>query len=257
MPCLNCGSAVTCEAHIIPKKGAREIIKRSTRKTLSLLAPNRVHNFMQSGFVDNEILCSRCDGVLGVYDNHATQILRLLGTEHEVIDRQANRFKITRGKGVNHEHLALFGAAVVWRTSVSKYRELAEFTLGNNEAWMRKIVFRQGNEIPTVLVARLVGRTALTHEAAMTALMYPVRIKMRGIWVARFYFGGLIFFVQTTRAADASLCADAVTTFGRSAGPACLAGVLYRFEELADLRQVRQSKHVQQVLARRDGAFNI
>ena len=122
---------------------------------------------------------------------------------------------------------------------------------------MRKIVFRQSNEIPTVLVARLVGRTALTHEAAMTALMYPVRIKMRGIWVARFYFGGLIFFVQTTRAADASLCADAVTTFGRSAGPACLAGVLYRFEELADLRQVRQSKHVQQVLARRDGAFNI
>jgi len=62
---------------------------------------------------------------------------------------------------------------------------------------------------------------------------------------------------MSLRAADASLCADAVTTFGRSAGPACLAGVLYRFEELADLRQVRQSKHVQQVLARRDGAFNI
>jgi hypothetical protein len=140
MPCLNCGSADTCEAHIIPKEAAREIIKRSIRKTLSLAAPNRMHNFLQSGFVDKEILCSRCDGVLGVYDNHATQILRLLGTEHEVIDHQANRFTITRGRGVNHERLALFGAALVWRTSVSKYRELAEFTLGNNEAWMRKIV---------------------------------------------------------------------------------------------------------------------
>src|SRR3981189_452441 len=111
MSCMNCGSAVTCEAHIIPKKGAREIIKRSTRSTLSLVAPDRVHNFMQSGFVDNEIPCSRCDGVLRLYDNHATQILRLLGTGHEAIDRQANRFTITRLKGVNHEHLALFGAA--------------------------------------------------------------------------------------------------------------------------------------------------
>jgi hypothetical protein len=216
-----------------------------------------VHNFIQSGFVDKQILCSRCDGILGLYDNHATQILRLLGTKHEVIDRQAHCFTITRGNGVNHEHLALFGAAVVWRTSASKYRELDEFTLGNNEAWMRDIVFRQSNDIPTVLVARVVGRTPLTHDAAMTALSYPVRIKMRGIWLARFHFGGLMFLVQTTRAADASLCADAVTTFGRSAGPACLTGVLYPFEELADLRDIRQSKHAQQVLARRDGALNI
>ena len=194
---------------------------------------------------------------MGVYDNHAVQILRLVGSTHEVINRRAGRFTITRSNGVDHDKLALFGAAVVWRTSVSNYRELAGFTLGNNETWMRDIIFRQCNEIPTVLVARLVGRTALTHEAAETALSYPVGIKLRGIRLARFVFGGLMFLVQTTRAADASLRTDAGTTRGKSAGPTSLTGYSMPFEKLGDLPQVRQSKYVQEVLARRDGPFNI
>lgn len=252
MPCLVCGSAVTCRAHILPKQAGREIIKRSQRKTLSLAAPDRMHNFIQSGLFDDQILCSHCDGKLGVYDNHAIQILRLLGTEHETINREASRFTITRSRGVDHLQLALFGAAVVWRTAVSKYSKLSGFTLGNNATWIRDVIFRRNNHIPTVLVARLVGGTALTHEAGMTALSYPVGIKIRGIRLARFVFGGLMFLVQTTRAADASLCADAVTSVGKSAGPTRLIGVLAPFEKLADLRQVEKSQYIQHVLARRN-----
>jgi hypothetical protein len=113
------------------------------------------------------------------------------------------------------------------------------------------MLFRHSTEIPTVLIARLVGANALTHEAAMTALSYPQRIKIRGIWVARFITRGLLFLVQTTRAADASLRADAVTNFGRSAGSTRLIGVVMPFEKLAELRQVEKSKYVQSVLARR------
>jgi hypothetical protein len=218
-------------------------------ETLSLAAPDRLHNYIQSGFVDTDILCSDCDGELGVYDNHAIQILRSLGTERELIDRRANRFTVTHVNGVNHERLALFGAAVVWRTSVTQYRELAEFTLGNNEAWFRDLVFRRGCEIPTVLVARIVGGTALAHEAAMTAMSYPVRIKIRDIQVARFVMGGLMFLVQTTRRPDASLRAEAVTTFGKSAGSSRLTGFLTPFERLGDLPKIEKSKYVRQVLA--------
>jgi hypothetical protein len=85
----------------------------------------------------------------------------------------------------------------------------------------------------------------------MTALSYPVGIKIRGIRLARFVFGGLMFLVQTTRAADASLCAEAVTSVGKSAGPTRLTGVLAPFEKLADLRQVEKSQYIQHVLARR------
>jgi hypothetical protein len=113
------------------------------------------------------------------------------------------------------------------------------------------MLFRQSTEIPTVLIARLVGANALTHEAAMTALSYPQRIKIRGISLGRFITRGLMFLVQTTRAADASLRADAVTTFGRSAGSTCLTGALMPFEKLGELPQVEKSKYVQSVLARR------
>lgn len=251
MPCVVCRELKTCRAHIQPAALGKDITKQAGRKTLSLAVPERVDNYIQSGLFDDNILCSGCDGKLGVFDDHAIEITRLLGTTHEVINRKANYFTVAHGNGVNHEHLALFGAAVVWRASISRYRELSEFTLGNNEAWFRDMIFRQSTEIPTVLIARLIGANALTHEAAMTALSYPQRIKIRGISLARFITRGLMFLVQTTRAADASLRADAVTTFGRSAGPNYLTGVLMPFEKLGELRQVEKSKYVQSVLARR------
>ncbi|MFZ1963941.1 MAG: hypothetical protein WAU78_10850 [Roseiarcus sp.] len=214
-----------------------------------MAAPNRMDNSIQSGLFDDNILCSECDGKLGGFDDHAIEISRCLGTANEVIDRRANRFTVRRLSGVNHEKLALFGAAVVWRTSVTRYRELSEFTLGNNEAWFRDMIFRKNGEIPTVLIARLVGANALAQEAAATALSYPVGIKnRRGISLARFVVRGLLFLVQTTRAADTSLLADAVTTFGMSAGPTCLTGVLYPFEMLADLKQVAKSQYIRRVL---------
>jgi hypothetical protein len=251
MACVVCGNANTCRAHIIPAALGKDIIKQAGRKTLSLAVLNRMDNYVQSGLFDDNILCSDCDGKLSVFDNHAVDILRLLGTAHEVIDRKANRFTVTRSNGMNHEHLALFGAAVVWRASISSYRELSQFTLGNNAAWFRDMLFYQSTEVPTVLIARLVGASALTHEAAMTAQLYPQRIKIRGISLARFNTRGLMFLVQTTRAADASLRADAVTTFGKSAGSTCLTGVLMPFEKHGDLPQLAKSKYIQSVLARR------
>ncbi len=251
MPCVVCGNVNTCRAHIQPAALGKDIIEQAGRKTLSLAVPDRMDNHIQSGLFDDNILCSGCDGKLGLFDDHAIDISRLLGTTHEVINRKENRFTVTRGNGVSHEQLALFGAAVVWRASISSYRELSQFTLGNNEAWFRDMLFRQSTEIPTVLIARLVGANALTHEAAATTLSYPQKIKIRGKWVARFYTRGLMFLVQTTRAADASLRADAVTTFGRSAGSTCLTGVLMPFEKLGELRQVEKSKYVQSVLAHR------
>jgi hypothetical protein len=141
------------------------IKRRSTRKTLSLLSPFSTHNFVQSSFVDDEILCSSCDRILGDYDNQAVEVMRLAGTAAEAIRRDADTFTITQPRALDHEKLALFGAAVAWRTSVSSHQELARsaFSLGNNERWLRDIIFRHSSEIPTVLVARLVGRTALTH----------------------------------------------------------------------------------------------
>lgn len=251
MPCLFCGNTTTCRAHIQPAALGKDITKRSRRQTPSLLAPNQ-HRVQVGGLFDDNILCSDCDGKLGRFDDHAIVISRLLGTEHEIIDHKSNRFTITYSDEVNHHQLALFGAAVVWRASVSRVcRDLSGFTLGNNEAWIRDMIFGQSAEIPTALIARIVGGNTITHEAAMTMLSYPVKIKIRGVSLARFYVRGLMFLVQTTRNADASLRADAVTTIGGSAGLNCLTGSLMPFEKLGDLPQVEKSEYVQYVLSKR------
>src|SRR5438309_22941 len=172
MPCLECGNPKTCRAHIIPAALGKDIIRQEPGlKALSLLVPNRIDNYIQSGLFHDNILCSDCDGRLNVFDDHAIEIIRLLGTAHETISSRANSFTVTRISGINHEQLALFAAAVVWRTSVSKYqsikvskyqsRELSEFTLGNDEAWFREMIFRRSTDIPTVLAARLVDRGAI------------------------------------------------------------------------------------------------
>ena len=120
MPCVVCGDVKTCRAHIQPAALGKDIIKEAGRKTLSLAVPDRMDNSIQSGLFDDNILCGSYDGKLGVFDDHAIEISRLLGTAHEVIDRKENYFTVTRGNGVNHEQLALFGAAVVWRSSISR-----------------------------------------------------------------------------------------------------------------------------------------
>ena len=250
MPCLECGNPKTCRAHILPAALGKDIIKQeSGLKALSLLVPNRIDNTIQSSLFDENILCSDCDGRLNLFDDHAIEIIRLLGTAHEAITSQANSFTVTRISGINHEQLALFAAAVVWRTSVSKYRELSEFTLGNNEAWFREMIFRRSTDIPTVLAARLVDRGAIPDEAAAGALAYPVRGKLRGAWVAHFVAGVLMFLVQTTRAVNPSLQRGAITTFGRSAGPTCLTGVLLPFDQVADSANIWKSKYMQHILA--------
>jgi hypothetical protein len=252
MPCLECGNPKTCRAHILPAALGKDIIKQeSGLKALSLLVPNRIDNTIQSSLFDENILCSDCDGRLNLFDDHAIEIIRLLGTAHEAITSQANSFTVTRISGINHEQLALFAAAVVWRTSVSKYRELSEFTLGNNEAWFRDMIFRRSTDIPTVLAARLVDRSAIPDETAAGALQYPVRVRLRGVSAARFVVRGLIFLVQTTRAVNPTLHAGAITTFGRSAGPTCLTGLLFPFDQVADSANIWKSKYMQHLLARR------
>jgi hypothetical protein len=251
MPCLECGNPKTCKAHILPAALGKDIIKQeSGLKALSLLVPNRVDDTIQSGLFDHNILCRDCDGQLNVFDDHAIEIIRLLGTAHEVVNSKENSFTVTRGSGINHEQLALFAAAVVWRTSVSKYRELSEFSLGNNEAWFRSMIFRRSTDIPTVLAVRLVDTGAIPDEAAAGVLAYPVRGKLRGVWVAHFVAGVLMFLVQTTRAVNPSLQRGAITTFGRGAGPTCLTGLLFPFYQVADSANIWKSKYMERILAR-------
>jgi hypothetical protein len=218
-------------------------------KTLSLCAPDQINNSIQSGFFDDTILCGTCDGKLGQYDKHAIEVSRLIGTTRESIG--ALQFSVRHNGEIDHQSLALFAGAVVWRASVSlRIKSLSGFTLGTNEPWLRQMIFREVGAIPDVVVARLVGNTAIHHKAAMAALSYPVAIKSkRGTWMARFVLHGLMFLVCTSRSPERWMREESVTAFGRSAGMDQLIGKIMPFDQLADLAQVKRSKYVQRILS--------
>ncbi len=245
MPCRNCPEPKTCKAHIMPAALGKDVIEASG-KNLTLLAPDRTGTF-QSGLFDPNILCARCDNTLGDYDGHAINIIRLLGTVDEVIDRQAGIFSLSYSKGIDHERLALFGAAVVWRASASAIcRGHNGFSLGNNEEWFRQMIFREIPELPIVSIARIMGRTPQEQKMADTAMLYPVRVRPNGshISMAKFCLNGFMFLVQTTRNKTTIWSPGCVTELGKSAGVNYLTGALMPFERLGGLEDIKKSKHM-------------
>ena len=217
MPCLVCANPNTCEAHILPRALGLDIIKCGERRTLSLAARDRIHNNIQSGIVDRSILCSACDGRLGDYDRHATEVIRLLGTESENITR--NDFCVRRAEGIDHNYLALFAASVVWRAAMSNYRELADFVLDQNDvARLRAVLFDGANDVPDVAILRLVSNNRVACEAVRMAMSYPARCDEGGCRRARFSARGLLFFVKFGTTDDPFIRDNSLKTIGASRG---------------------------------------
>ncbi len=205
---------------------------------MTLLSPDE-KGTSQTGISDSNILCAACDNTLGIYDKHAVEISRLLGTSSEKIGIKS--FEI-HNKKVNHEYLALFAASVVWRASVSK--RLPEFSLGKNEVWFQDMIFRKDGEIPTVMIARAVGKTPEMHEATPGAIMYPCSVRSADhLNFARFYARGLDFIVQTSRRKHQLWSEFAITTFGASLGEGVLTGIVIKFEEMVTLESVFSAKY--------------
>jgi hypothetical protein len=229
--CLNCDNPATCRAHILPGAVGKDIIAGAEgRKALSLAVPDRTDDTLQSGIFDKYILCSDCDGKLNLYDDHAIEISRLPGTSAEVLTR--DDFTIQRDGGVNHEYLALFAAAVLWRASVSTYRELRKFSLDAAEA-----------------VLRLVSDNSIAHEAARLTMSYPGKfITDDGHWRVKFSIRGLLFLTKIGERPDEWLEARAVTRLGKAKGPACLTGPLFSFDGLLEADKVRSTKYVTSIL---------
>jgi hypothetical protein len=250
MPCLNCGNPATCRAHILPGAVGKDIIISADdhRKALSLAAPDRTDDTLQSGIFDTDILCGVCDGKLGLYDDHAIDISRLLSTSAEVLTR--NDFTIQRDTGVNHEHLALFAAAVLWRASVSTYGELRQFSLdAADQERFRAMAFKEIFDVPTVAVLRLVSDNPIADKAARLAMSYPARfITEDGHRRAKFSIRGILFLIKIGQRPDEWLEAIAVTTLGKAKGPACLTGPLFSFDGLLEADNVRSTKYVTSIL---------
>ena len=91
-------------------------------------------------------------------------------------------------------------------TSVSRYRELSQFSLDAEEQErFRAMAFKEIVDVPTVAVLRLVSDNRIAHKAARLALSYPGRfITDDGHW--RVKFRGLLFLIKIGQRPDVARC---------------------------------------------------
>jgi len=133
---LGCTSANLIRAHIVPRGFAKHV-KRNSDHVVDVTSSGGKRAAAQHGEFDEEILCERCDGKLGLLDNYALTVCRNFQNEHRNLNDMIFEMPTVSG-----EQFAKFALAVLWRASISKRSPFKEIDLGSRyEELARDVLF--------------------------------------------------------------------------------------------------------------------
>ena len=139
--CQYCGEEKElCSAHIIPKA----FYKLKQSPYLGISSDGKVDvTKCQNGIKDPNILCAKCDGILGKYDKYAVEILKKKILENPKIpwgmSKDAQLNILTDGQ-FDYHLLRMFFVSLVWRASVSNLPETKDISLGKYQDIALKIL---------------------------------------------------------------------------------------------------------------------
>lgn len=129
-----CQSTELIDAHIYARGFSRDILAASNTHVL-LVSESRVRQSRSHGVYDQDILCAKCDGLLGNLDKYGLELCRRFPAKHRVID---NYFEMD---GIDGDRFATFILSILWRASISNRPELAYVSLGPHEKIAGEVVF--------------------------------------------------------------------------------------------------------------------
>jgi hypothetical protein len=132
--CRGCGGTGTVRAHLIPRSFVHDL-KGAQKHIYVGWAERKGRKVSQSGLIDEDILCGKCDGHLGQYDAFAIEFCRNFDAEMQT--PAPNIFRISPA---DTEKAVKFFASVVWRYSISTLPEAAEVNLGSFEDTFKDIL---------------------------------------------------------------------------------------------------------------------
>jgi len=127
------------KAHIIPKWVFKNLYPNPKNIDARLIMVDTKTLYSKRkpiGIYDNSILCEKCDGKIGKYDEYAkkifldSQLMNHPSLEKAYLTQQVDILKIQ-----------LFLISLLWRASISNLREFKKINLGNYEEKFRKVLF--------------------------------------------------------------------------------------------------------------------
>jgi hypothetical protein len=147
MSCLVCGANETIRSHIIPRslfrltKGDRKLVARTRRGDTGW-------DVSQSGFYDDDILCSEHEERLGPFDDYAARFCRTF------MAKAANGAMSVAVRNGRPDLLVGFACAVVWRWAASRSPTGPDDLLGPSAFAIRDLLFGDVPFDPLLLLSR-------------------------------------------------------------------------------------------------------
>jgi len=188
MNCSNCGSDALIKAHLIPRAFCVEVQTGKSHAASVTKDGNFVVN--QSGVWDRNILCNKCDGRLGDYEQYA----------HRVAQEIRSSGSSTVGKtkivaGVDNIKILRFCAGILYKYSLTT-KANGRIDLGRYQEVLRTFIFDPSSPVPSELDALIVRPLRYDNDTGVFAYRAPAPDRQNGVNVFRMMMGGLIFIVQ-------------------------------------------------------------
>jgi hypothetical protein len=195
MTCLICGNENTIAAHLIPRAFAMEV-HASPGEQHVLTHPNekgfRVTN---TGIYDYNILCGKCDNLLGKNEGYAFDLLK------KVRAQLSPPGILLSVKPLDGDALVRFGAGVAWKYAVTR-PEFGRISIGPYRQILADVAFERA-AIPSSVDIAAIQLQAGDAEAYFYRA--PLLDRKEGVNVVRFSVGGFVFFLKIDKRASPSI----------------------------------------------------
>lgn len=146
----------------------------------------------QSGIFDSSILCSDCDGILGVWDGYVQRLLINHSSKVENLPYAAKQNTNNRIDIFNYNYLKLFFMSVLWRAGITKHHVFSKVDLGPWEEKLRKMISRKepGSEKEfSVILCQYMGEFS-------EIMIDPIKLKYKGVNYYRFRIPNYVFLIK-------------------------------------------------------------
>ena len=227
-----CEEAKLCRAHIVPAGFARTLSKpgghnRAIRSTGSKPAKQ------PHGAFDDGILCRRCDGLLGRYDEYAVRFCKSLP-----MTRDAATGEIYRRAPFDGSLFARAMLAILWRASLSDREPFEEIALGPYQDRAGAILFGGAPLVSCPELELVLYRYASDKHDARKFVFMPLRIRSGALNAFTLGLGGFLVWIKVDqRPIDPMLAPFVVNAASELRAP------IIRFEETAEYAYFQQAAH--------------
>ena len=183
-PCKLCGvKEASCKAHIIPRQFYHRMRKKSPHLLTYNIGSSVERSTTQSGVWERGILCPKCDGKLGQFDDYAYKVLPAT-TDARKFHHFAPGLSVYELGNVDVEKFRWFLVALVWRAAVATHPLFRSVKLGPYEERFRNVLLKTDlNALGSVAAVVCLFQPPNYEEI----FFKPLRSKYDGVNVIQFY----------------------------------------------------------------------